>query len=149
MCVLVAQLCPTFCDCMDCGPPGSSVHGILQARIRGWIAIPCYWGSFRPRDRTWVSCIEGGVGAVREAPHESMWPMSSDTMDRGVLINWIVSRRSPGCGGHWTSYHKRKSCGQCGQSSRLETISGGYNTCPQTFEELSNGKGTEFFFSAV
>ena len=97
--VLVAQLCPTFCDCMDCSPPGSSVHGILQARIVGWIAIPFSWGSFRPRDRTWVSCIEGGVGAVREAPHESMWPMSSDTTDRGVLTNWIVSRRSPGCGG--------------------------------------------------
>ena len=31
--ILVAQSCPTFCDPMDCSPPGSSVHGILQARI--------------------------------------------------------------------------------------------------------------------
>ena len=37
--VLVAQLCPTLCDPMDCSPPGSSVHGILQARILEWIAI--------------------------------------------------------------------------------------------------------------
>ena len=35
----VAQLCPTLCDPMDCSPPGSSVHGILQARILEWVAI--------------------------------------------------------------------------------------------------------------
>ena len=40
VCVLVAKLCPTLCDPMDCGPPGSPVHGILQARILEWIAIP-------------------------------------------------------------------------------------------------------------
>ena len=33
------QLCPTLCDPRDHGPPGSSVHGILQARILGWVAI--------------------------------------------------------------------------------------------------------------
>ena len=38
--VLVAQLCPTLCDPMDCSPPGSSVLGILQARILDWVAIP-------------------------------------------------------------------------------------------------------------
>ena len=37
--MLVAQLCPTLCDVMDCSPPGSSVHGILQARILEWVAI--------------------------------------------------------------------------------------------------------------
>ena len=36
-CVLVDQSCPTFCDLIDCSPPGSSVHGILQARILEWI----------------------------------------------------------------------------------------------------------------
>ena len=35
----VAQSCPTLCDHMDCSPPGSSVHGILQARILEWVAI--------------------------------------------------------------------------------------------------------------
>ena len=43
--VLVAQLCPTLHDPMDCGPPGSSVHGILQARILEWVAIPFSRGS--------------------------------------------------------------------------------------------------------
>ena len=36
---LVTQSCPTFCDSMDCSPPGSSVHGILQTRILEWVAI--------------------------------------------------------------------------------------------------------------
>ena len=38
-CVLVTQLCPPLCDPMDCSPPGSSIHGILQARILEWVAI--------------------------------------------------------------------------------------------------------------
>ena len=37
--MIVAQLCPTLCDPMDCSPPGSSVHGIVQARILKWVAI--------------------------------------------------------------------------------------------------------------
>ena len=37
---LVAQLCLTLCDTMDCSPPGSSVHGSLQAKILEWVAIP-------------------------------------------------------------------------------------------------------------
>ena len=42
---LVAQSCPTLCDPTDCSPPGSSVHGILQARILEWVAIPFSRGS--------------------------------------------------------------------------------------------------------
>ena len=57
--VLVAQLCQTFYNPIDCSPPGSSVHGILQARILEWVAIPFSRGSFYPRDGTWVSCIAG------------------------------------------------------------------------------------------
>ena len=38
--VFVAQSCLTLCDRMDCSPPGSSVHGILQARILEWVAVP-------------------------------------------------------------------------------------------------------------
>ena len=39
VCVLVAQLCLTLCDPMDCSLPGSSIHGLFQARILEWIAI--------------------------------------------------------------------------------------------------------------
>ena len=45
-----AQSCPTLCDPMD--PPGSSVHGILQARILEWVAISFSKGSSRPRVQT-------------------------------------------------------------------------------------------------
>ena len=43
---------------MDCCPPGSSVHGILQARILEWVAIPLSRGSSQPRDQTQVYCIQ-------------------------------------------------------------------------------------------
>ena len=47
---LVPQSCPILCDPMDCSLPGSSVHGILLARILEWIAIPFSRGSSQPRD---------------------------------------------------------------------------------------------------
>ena len=56
-CMLSRQSCPTPCDPMDCTLPGSSVRGILQARILEWDAISYARGSFQPRTRTWVSCI--------------------------------------------------------------------------------------------
>ena len=51
------QSCPTLCDPMDWGPPGSSVHGILQTRILEWVAMPCTRGSSQPRDQTHVFCV--------------------------------------------------------------------------------------------
>ena len=51
------QLCLTLCNPMDCSPPGSSVHGILQARILEWVAMPSSRGSSKPRDQNCVSCI--------------------------------------------------------------------------------------------
>ena len=68
--VLVAQSCPTLCSPMDCSPPGSSVHGILQARILEWVAAPFSRGDSPPRDRTQISCIAGRfftIWATREA----------------------------------------------------------------------------------
>ena len=61
------QLYPTLCDLMDCRLPGSSVHGVLQARILEWVAIPFSRGSSRPRDRTCVSqvsCIGSGFFTI-------------------------------------------------------------------------------------
>ena len=54
-CCLGAQPCLTLYDPMDCSPAGSSVHGILQARILQWVAMCSSRGSSRPRDRTHVS----------------------------------------------------------------------------------------------
>ena len=57
--VSVTQSCPTLWDPMDCSPPVSSVHEILQARILEWVAISFSKGPSQPRDRTQVSYIEG------------------------------------------------------------------------------------------
>ena len=57
MCVKSLQLCPTLCDPMYYSLPGSSVHGILQARILEWVAMPSSTGSSSPRDPICVSCI--------------------------------------------------------------------------------------------
>ena len=54
---LIIQSCLTVCDPMDCSPSGSSVHAILQARIREWVATSFSKGSSQPRDQTCVSCI--------------------------------------------------------------------------------------------
>ena len=51
------QPCLSLCNPKDCSPPGSSVHGILQAKILEWVAIPSSRGSSWPRDRTHFSYI--------------------------------------------------------------------------------------------
>ena len=62
--VLVTQPCPTLCKPMDCSPSGSSVHGILQARMLEWVAMPSSRGSSQPRDRTLVFSIAGSFFTV-------------------------------------------------------------------------------------
>ena len=54
---LVAKSCPTLFDTMDCSPPGSSVHGILQARMLEWVAMPPSRVSSQARDQTGVFCL--------------------------------------------------------------------------------------------
>ena len=68
-----AQSCPTLCDPMDCNPPGSSVHGIFQAKILEWVAISFSRESSWPRDWTRVSRVVGkcftiwATGEVKKA----------------------------------------------------------------------------------
>ena len=67
----VAQSCPTLCNPVNCSLKGSSVHGILQARILRWVAISFSRGSLWPRDQTRVFCTAGrcfNLWATREAP---------------------------------------------------------------------------------
>ena len=68
--VLVAQACPTLCSPVKYSLQGSSVHGILQARILEWVAIPFSRGSSRNRDRTQVSCLEGRFFTVFTFPRK-------------------------------------------------------------------------------
>ena len=83
VCVLVAQSCLTLRDPMDYSPPGSSIHGLLQARILEWVAIPFSRESFQPKDRTWVTPTAGRcftIWANREA-----WCNSSSINTQGIL----------------------------------------------------------------
>ena len=60
----VLRLCLTLCDPMGCSVPGSSIHGIFQARILEWLVMPSSRGSSLPRDQTrfsYVSCIGSWV----------------------------------------------------------------------------------------
>ena len=59
LCILAKLFhsCPTFCNPMDYSPPGSSVHGILQARILEWVATLFSRGSSQPRDWNQLSCF--------------------------------------------------------------------------------------------
>ena len=79
---------------MDCGPPGSSVCGILQARILEWVAIPLSRWSCWPRDRTWVSCIAGRFVTI--------WATKSSPKD----FDKALLKASGGCGlqGLWSAY---------------------------------------------
>ena len=75
--VLVVQSCSNLCDPMDCSPLGSTVHGILQARILAWVAISSSSGSSQPRDWTWVSRTAGGRFTVW-ATRETIWANQSE-----------------------------------------------------------------------
>ena len=59
-CVLVAELCPTLSDPKDCRPPGSSVHGISQARILERVAIPFSGDLPDPRIEPGSPALAGG-----------------------------------------------------------------------------------------
>ena len=66
----VAQSCLTLCNPMGCSIPGSTIHGIFQARVLEWVAISFSRRSSRPRDWTWISRIAGRcftVWVTREA----------------------------------------------------------------------------------
>ena len=102
----VAQSCPALCDPMDYSTPGSSVHGIFQARTLEWVSIFFSRGSSWPRDQTRVSHIVGRcftVWATREVSQlsrskreESHIPDIADGMDitgeqRGLSGSWNQS----------------------------------------------------------
>ena len=80
--VLVAQSCPTLGNCMDCSLPGSSVHGMLLARILQWVAIPFSRRSSQPRDWPWVSCIAGRFFTIWDT--ELWWDRVNDIRSSGT-----------------------------------------------------------------
>ena len=91
---LVTQLCLTLCDPVNCSSP-SSVHGILQARILEWVAIPFSRRSSWTRDWTWVSCIVGRF-FILEPPGKPQRTVS-------LMLNNIIPH------GHFNHFRKSPS----------------------------------------
>ena len=83
--LLVTQSCLTLCmsDPLDYSPPGSSDHGISQARILEWVAIPFSRGSSRPRDQTHISCTSRQI-LYRWATRKAQW---KETTDKKKIAN--------------------------------------------------------------
>ena len=87
----VVQLCSTLCDPMDYSLPGSSVHGIFQARVLEWVAISISRGSSQARDRIQVSRTAGRcftVWATRKSLYAEciMWNAGLDEAQAGINI---------------------------------------------------------------
>ena len=94
------QSCLTLGDPMDHVPPGSSVSGILQARLLEWVAMPFSRGSSQLRDQTHISCTGKQVGSLPLAPRGKLvdWPQCINT-SVASLCRWDNSEDIPitGC----------------------------------------------------
>ena len=102
--VQVAQSCPTLCD-----PMGYAVHGILQARILEWVAVPFSRGSFQPSDRTQVSRIAGEFftsWVTREA--HAYWSGCLSLL-QWIFMTWNRTRVSCIAGRFFTSWATREA----------------------------------------
>ena len=96
-CAQSLQSCPTLWDAMDCSPPGSSVHGILQARILEWVAMLSSRGSFQHRDWTLVFCVSCIAAAAAAANSLQSCLTLWDPMDcslPGFSIHGILQART-------------------------------------------------------
>ena len=78
---------------MNCSPPGSSVHGILQARMLEWVAIPFSRGSSQPRDWTQVICIAGSFFTVWATQLMEKYKSKSQQDVTLHLSEWLSSKR--------------------------------------------------------
>ena len=84
----VSQLWPTLCNPMDCGLPGSSVHGIFQARVLKWVAISFSRGSSRPRDGIRVFCMaESPLSHLGSQGIAFYWKMETPALHG---VRWAV-----------------------------------------------------------
>ena len=116
LCVLAAQSCPTVWDPMDCSLPGSSVHGILQARILEWVAVSFSRAPSQPRDQTQISCIACGFFTVKEVSFLEVTQLlfylnpSNLAPEASILNVTYYSFRVSSSGGPWESIKVLLSC---------------------------------------
>ena len=95
--ILWAKYCTRCCcqrDSLDYSLPGSSVHGICQARILEWVAIAFSWGSSRPRDQSqvaYVSCIAGRFFTNWAIEEACLLPLITLGRSSGFWVPWAVN----------------------------------------------------------
>ena len=116
---------------MDCGPPGSSVHGILQARILECIAIPFSRESSQPRGWTWVSCLAGRFFTVWASSNAHLsWSSLIIVWYHVVHIVWCLQC----CKSLWTMKyaipHRSSSISQLVLCPLINALSMDYFICP-------------------
>ena len=98
------QSCPTLCDPMDCSPPNSSVHWILQARIVEWVAVPSSRGSSPPRDWTHVSkSLHWQVGSLSLVPLLNQGEVT--VLDEDMFVSRVHSWERVGSEGQESVNH--------------------------------------------
>ena len=132
--VLVCQLCLTLCDPMDCSLPGSSVHGILQARTLERVVISSFRESSWPRDRTQVSCTAGGFFTIwatgnkiwNQLSQKSWW--EGEHLDLRFALLFTTVRKS--CGKY--TYHSMESSQKV--AAELKVIVTAFSVLLQTSE---------------
>ena len=119
----VTQSCPTLWDPLDCSPPGSSVLGILQARLLEWVAISFSRGSSLPRDWPCISCVScigrrilyrwatwealpevSGANAAQAFAKCSGFSLSVGSLLFSMLIPRPSNRRGRSCHWVWSSH---------------------------------------------
>ena len=96
----VAQLCPTLCDPLNWGLPGSSVHGIFQVRVLEWVAISFSRGSSWPREQTRVSYIVGNCFTIWATREVEICPKNPTHMIAKAFCDGddcTPTPRTPGC----------------------------------------------------
>ena len=94
LCAKLPQSCLTLCNPMDCSPPGSSVHGILQARILERVAMPSSRGSSRPRD--WSSSLMSPALAGGFFTSSATWEEKEMATYSSILAWRIPGTEEPG-----------------------------------------------------
>ena len=106
-CAQLLQSFPTLCNSVDFSPPGSSIHGILQARILEWVAIFFSRGYSWPRNQTWVSLI---VGRLYHLSHQGIVVFCSPCclLQAALMLgpSWLQSMRCNDCEGLSLCHHK-------------------------------------------
>ena len=148
--MLVTQLCPTLCNPMDHDPQGSSIHGILQARILDWVAISFSRGSSQPRDQTRVSCIAGRfftvwtirvifAAAAAAAKSPQSCPTLWDPIDGSPLgsSRLLYPWNSPGKNTGLSCHALLQGIFLIQESNQVSCIAGGFFTTSASWEAFT------------